>query len=115
LVGLDDVKLTISTLDIESTDAIPKTFNLEQNFPNPFNPTTAIQYHIPFDSHVKLIIYDLLGHEVSTIVDENKVIGNHIIQWNGKDNLGQVVSGGIYFYKLQAGEFTRTRKMVLLK
>ena len=114
LVGLDDVKVIIE-LAIESTDIIPKLFILEQNFPNPFNSTTEIHYYLAFDSQIKIIIYDINGHEVNTIVNDHKLLGQHKIHWNGKDNLGQSVSGGIYFYKLQAGDFTHTRKMVLLK
>ena len=117
IVGLDDVKLVANgTVGIDNhITRKPSEFVLEQNFPNPFNPITAIQYNVPFDSHVKIIIYDLVGREVNTIVNEIKVMGNHMIHWNGKDNFGQTVSGGIYFYKLQAGDFTQTRKMLLLR
>ena len=116
IVGLDGVKLLSNgTVGIENINFKLESFSLEQNFPNPFNPTTAIHYYVPFDSPVIIIIYDLMGREVNTIVNDNKVFGNHITQWNGKDNFGQTVSGGIYFYKLQAGDFSQTRKMLLLK
>lgn len=104
-----------STVSVESTDSNPTSFTLEQNFPNPFNPITTIHYYVPFDSQVKIIIYDLMGREVNTVVNDYMAIGNHIIQWNGRDDLGQLVSGGIYFYKLQAGDFTQTKKMLLMK
>ena len=116
LVGLDDVKLVAnSSVEIKSTDILPKSFTIEQNFPNPFNPITTIDYYVPYDSNVKIIIYDLMGREVNTIVDDFKVIGNYRSNWNGRNDIGQIVSGGVYFYKLQSGDFTQTRKMVLMK
>ena len=90
-------------------------FKLNQNYPNPFNPTTSITYEVQHESNVNLIIYDLLGNEINTIINEYKQAGQYIVNWDGTDNTGQSVSGGIYFYKLQAGDFTQTKKMVLLK
>jgi hypothetical protein len=94
---------------------IPQEFNIAQNYPNPFNPKTTIQYTISIDSEVNIVIYDLMGKEVMTLVKEYKQVGQYTTNWNGKDNSGQSVSGGVYFYKLQAGDFIQTRKMVLLK
>lgn len=102
-------------LNINSDIVMPDRFSLIQNFPNPFNPTTTIKYTLPNDSEVKIVIFDLMGHEVITLINDFKSLGQHTATWNGKDNLGQSVSGGIYFYKLQAGDFIQTRKMVLLK
>ncbi len=90
-------------------------FKLNQNYPNPFNPTTSIVYEIQHESNVNIIIYDLLGNEINTIVNEYKQVRQYIVNWDGKDNTGKSVSGGIYFCKLQAGDFIQTRKMLLLK
>ncbi len=88
----------------------PKDFSLLQNYPNPFNPTTIICYRLPEKAHVTLKIYDVLGQEIATLVDGVKEAGNQQELWNAMD-----VAGGIYFYRLHAGRFTESRKMVLLK
>ena len=94
---------------------IPKAINIAQNYPNPFNPITTIQYNLSVDSEVNIVIYDLMGKEVMTLVKEYKQVGQYQVNWDGRDNAGQLVSGGIYFYKLQVEDFIQTRKMVLLK
>ena len=81
-----------------------------QNYPNPFNPVTKINYAIPVDSDVSLILYNLRGHEVARLVDSKRIAGNHSISWNASN-----VASGIYFYRLKAGDFVQTRKMVLSK
>ncbi|MCX7610972.1 MAG: T9SS type A sorting domain-containing protein [Ignavibacterium sp.] len=87
-------------------------FTLEQNYPNPFNPTTVISYQIPVNSNVSLKLYDVLGNEVATLVNEYKEAGRYKVELN----VGQMsLSSGIYFYKLQAGEFTEIKKMILSK
>lgn len=90
-------------------------FKLEQNYPNPFNPVTTIQYKIDQRSGVSIIIYDLLGNKIKTLVNEVKLPGQYGVLWNGENNLGQPVSSGIYLYKLQIGDFIQTRKMAYLK
>ena len=87
-----------------------KNYELYQNYPNPFNPVTKINYAIPVDSDVSLILYNLRGHEVARLVDSKRIAGNHSISWNASN-----VASGIYFYRLQIGDFVQTRKMVLLK
>ncbi len=104
-----------SWLDVKNDITIPTEFKLSQNYPNPFNPTTSIVYEIQHESNVKLVIYDLVGNKIRTLVNDYKQVGQHTISWDGRDNLGQAVSGGIYFCKLQAGDFIQTRKMLLLK
>jgi hypothetical protein len=89
---------------------IPIKFELLQNFPNPFNAQTTIQYSIPEASHVTIIVYDLLGRNVATIVNEEKQSGYHQVIWNSHN-----VSSGIFFYNIQACEFVETKKMILLK
>lgn len=89
---------------------IPQNFELTQNYPNPFNPSTTIEYSIPKDASVSLKIYDVLGKEVATLVNDQKAAGTYILNWNASN-----FSSGIYFYRLTAGEFTETKKMFLVK
>ncbi len=94
---------------------IPAEYSLEQNYPNPFNPSTIIEFMIPVQAEVSLKIYDLLGSEVATLVNEVRDAGQHFVQWNGKNGMGQSVNSGIYFYTMKAGDFVSTKKMMLLK
>jgi hypothetical protein len=94
---------------------LPAKFELSQNYPNPFNPSTSIKYYIPKNSYVTLVVYDMLGREVISLVNEQESPGYHEVSWNGLDNKGESVSSGIYVYKLTAGSFTQTKKMNLLK
>ena len=91
-------------------DKLPSKFSLEQNYPNPFNPTTSISYQLTAFSHVMLKVYDLLGREVATLVDEMKQPGRYEVKFNGSN-----ISSGTYFYRLQAGDFISTKKLVLMK
>ena len=103
---------------VEETD-MPSSFALKQNFPNPFNPETTIGYRISADSDVSLEIYDTLGQKVRTLVQEHKSPGNYNIIWNAKNESGQIVSSGIYFFTLKAksasGMFFDKRKMLLIR
>ena len=94
---------------------IPETFLLRQNFPNPFNPITTMLYDLPEDSKVSIFIYDLLGRHIRTLIDQDLSAGYHKVLWDATDDLGRPVSAGVYLYQIQAGEFTQTRKMLLLK
>jgi hypothetical protein len=95
---------------------IPESFSLDQNYPNPFNPSTTISFSVPFRSNVTLRIYDLLGREVRTLVNnESLEPGKHRVDWNGRDRYGEGVASGMYFYKLEGKEFSITRQMVLMK
>lgn len=94
---------------------LPEDFGLYQNYPNPFNPETRIEYDLPKTAAVRLIIYNILGREVSRLVDEEKPAGRHNVLWNGRDAGGLRASSGIYIYSLQAGEFRASRKMVLVQ
>ena len=96
--------------DSPPADAIPREFALGQNYPNPFNPATTIKYALPRLSQVLLTIYNLRGEEVARLVDGEQPSGYHAATWDAS-----TVSSGIYFYRLQAGEFVGTKKMVLLK
>ena len=94
----------------EDISITPFSFQLEQNYPNPFNPVTTISYLLPSTSEVLLIVYNLLGEEIARLVDGIQSTGFHQITWDASG-----VSSGIYFYRIQAGGFTQTRKMLLLK
>ncbi|HSD64801.1 MAG TPA: T9SS type A sorting domain-containing protein, partial [Ignavibacteriaceae bacterium] len=94
---------------------IPEKYALEQNFPNPFNPETNIGYQIAKQGRVTLIIYNLLGEEVKTLVNKDQYPGKYNVTWNGKNNDNLPLSSGIYFYKLQTGNIVLTKKLVLLK
>ncbi|MDR3666574.1 MAG: T9SS type A sorting domain-containing protein [Ignavibacteriaceae bacterium] len=88
----------------------PKDYKLAQNYPNPFNPSTTIQYQLPFDSRVSLIIYDILGKEVATLINEQQPAGFKEITFNA-----QRFASGVYIYRLSAGKFVDTKKMMVLK
>ena len=94
---------------------LPESYLLEQNYPNPFNPSTVINYQLPVYGRVELKIFDVLGREVSTLVNEEKSPGKYQVQWNGTNSFGNFVSSGIYFYRLTSGKFTEIKKMVLIK
>ena len=102
------VESTISVREI--TGQLPSSFSLGQNYPNPFNPLTIIEYSLPRSGDVSLIIYNLLGEEVARLVDGFQQAGEYNTNWNAAN-----VASGVYFYRLQAGDFVRTRKMVYLK
>ena len=94
---------------------VPNEFALDQNYPNPFNPETTIRYDLPESSHVVLKIFNILGEEVKTLVDAEQTAGIKTIIWNGKDKLGKDVSSGAYIYQMQAGGFTKVKKLTLLR
>lgn len=93
----------------------PETFELSQNYPNPFNPETKIRFQLPNAGEVVLKIYDVLGREVRTLVDARKEAGFHELVWDARDNFGQRVSSGVYYYQILSGEFRQTKRMLLLK
>ncbi len=108
----DDVTLEKSNLLIRNFkgEGIPIVYDLTQNFPNPFNPSTTIRYQIPQDGIVTLKIYDILGSEVATLVNEEKVAGKYEVNFNAS-----TLASGVYIYKIQAGDFVSSKKMILLK
>ncbi|CUT06032.1 T9SS type A sorting domain-containing protein, partial [Candidatus Kryptobacter tengchongensis] len=94
---------------------IPKEFYLDQNYPNPFNPSTDIEFSVPIAVNVEIKIYDILGREVATLIDEFVQPGKYRVRWNGTDKTGKFVASGVYFYVMKAGKFVQTKKMMLLK
>ncbi|MFH2037429.1 MAG: T9SS type A sorting domain-containing protein [Candidatus Zixiibacteriota bacterium] len=114
--NLARIYLLDPTTDVDQGIAInPERFELAQNHPNPFNPTTRIEYSLPRRSNVVISVFNILGQKVSTLVDENQSSGNHAVIWNGTDGNGEPIASGIYFYRMVAGEFTQSRKMMLIK
>lgn len=105
---LSDAGGTISVQQIGSE--VPNNFELSQNYPNPFNPETSIEFSVPMNSIVKLTIYDALGREVETLVNKEMTTGKYIAKWNASK-----YSSGVYFYRLQADNFVKTHKMLLVK
>ena len=94
---------------------VPEIFALHQNYPNPFNPVTNLRYDLPEPAQVTLTIYDLIGREVTQVVNTIQEAGFKSVQWDATDSFGKPVSAGVYLYQIQAGEFVQTKKMVLLK
>ena len=104
-----------SALSVENGDILPDQFELHANFPNPFNPTTSINYDLPENASVSLMIYDIMGREIKHLVNEAQNAGFKAIMWDGTNNFGQQVGTGMYLYQIKAGSFTQTRKMLLMK
>jgi len=96
--------------DVVEVELIPVQYALFQNYPNPFNPSTKITYTIPELSFITLKVYDVLGKEIATLVNEEKPAGNYEVEFDSSE-----LTSGIYFYRLQAGSFVETKKMILLK
>jgi flagellar hook assembly protein FlgD len=107
--------MNITEIDKNKNSNIPLQYYLEQNFPNPFNPSTTIQYNLPNQEQVKLNVYNVLGQLVKTLVNSFQSAGFHSVIWDGSNNNGQKVSSGIYFYKIDAGKFINIKKMILIK
>ena len=103
-------ELMIGIQDVISVEGLPDKFALEQNYPNPFNPTTTISYQLPTTSFVKLSIYDISGRLVEILVNEMKNDGCYLVVWNAEQ-----VSSGIYFYRIDAGEFSSVKKCLVVK
>jgi len=101
----------IASVPLERT---PQGFALLQNYPNPFNPSTIIQYQLPMNTHVTVAVYDAMGREVATLVNSYQAAGNYSIQFNAAFG-SHVLSSGVYFYRLNAGSFVSTKKLVLMK
>ena len=121
-----DVRLTYAFFDsnynlLDQKDSIvnrvyiPQKFSLNQNYPNPFNPKTTIQFSLPKDSNVKLFVYDVNGKIVKEIINHNIEAGNYKVVWDGTNKDGLFVGSGVYFYRIKAGSFIASQKMIFLK
>ena len=107
---------------VENEGTLPLSFELYQNFPNPFNPSTTIMFDVPWQSRLTIAVYNLLGQQVVTLVNEEKSAGRYSLMWHGRNNDGAPVATGVYFYRIQAESlggqkqtFVQTRKLVLVK
>jgi hypothetical protein len=110
--------ITITGSDVRSLGTggnVPTTYALEQNYPNPFNASTVVRFSIPHDGRVRLEVFDVLGRKVRTLVDDVKPLGLYAVDWDGTDNSGTPVSTGVYFYRIQTADYSKTRSMLLLK
>ena len=103
------------TDELANQERIPEVFALHQNYPNPFNPTTFIKYDLPNDTHVKIVVYDLMGREVCTLINEKQNAGYKSLIWNGRNNYGPVVSSGFYIYHMITDEYQSHKKMTVIK
>ena len=115
--GLDDIYWSGGgeVLKISNSNSISDRFLLNDNYPNPFNPSTIINYNIPENDFVKITIYDMMGRAVKTLVNGSQTAGYKSVQWNATNDRNEPVSAGLYLYTIQAGEFRQTKKMLLLK
>lgn len=114
----NEVEAVVVTTPVHNEPTLPEDYALEQNHPNPFNPTTVVRYAIP-ERHgegvVRLEIFNLLGQKIRTLVQERQPAGAYSVTWDGRDEAGRPVSTGVYVYRLRAGDFVESRKMVLLR
>jgi len=110
----DTIRVYGLTVDVNETPNTPATYSLSQNYPNPFNPSTVISYQLPVSGVVSLKIYDILGREVSTLVNEEKPAGRYEVNFPATGGASSLASG-VYFYQIKAGSFVQTKKMILLK
>ena len=94
---------------------LPLSYQLYNNYPNPFNPITTVRYDLLNDEFVNITIYDMLGNVINNLVHDNQNSGYKSVQWDATNNQGQQVSAGVYLYSIEAGEFRQTKKMILLK
>ena len=115
LVGVDGAVDMLNYVEIGNLQSLPDQYGLNQNMPNPFNPSTAIGYRLPEAGLVRLAVYNLLGQEVRVLVNARKEAGSFTAAWDGTNAMGRRVASGVYLYRIQAGSFSATRRMLLLK
>ncbi|MFH1005905.1 MAG: T9SS type A sorting domain-containing protein [Candidatus Latescibacterota bacterium] len=99
----------------EATVSLPQEYFLYQNSPNPFNPTTVIRYQLPTDSHVEIVVYDVLGRKVQVLADGLEAADYRSVVWDGRDDLGRKAGSGVYLVRMQAKDFVEVRKMALIR
>ena len=115
LVDLTGSVDQITNVQVGNLNLLPQEYGLKQNMPNPFNPATTINYQIPEAGRVKIVLYNVLGQEVRTLVDQSMEAGFHNVVWDGADEYGRRVASGLYVYRMTADDFNHIRKMILLK
>ena len=109
-----EISTTITSVD-ERGRGVPTAYVMDQNYPNPFNPETTIRYQLPATGHVRLTIYNALGEEARQLINRIQPAAYHAVVWDGRDNAGNLLPSGVYLYRLESGEFTAIKKMVLMK
>lgn len=114
-IKVSNSDLKMIQLKIENGEALPTEFSLSQNYPNPFNPTTKMVIALPKSAQVEVNVYDILGRKVKTLVNEVRPAGYHTIEWNGTNELNNLVPSGVYFIRMTSGSFTSVKKIVMLK
>lgn len=107
-----DIRLPVQEFD---GPVLPEAYSISQNNPNPFNPTTSIDFALPTAAKTKIEVFNILGQKVKTLVDEYLTAGNKRVDWDGTDDRGSAVASGIYLYRITANDFTETKKMMLMK
>lgn len=103
------------TTSVKEESVVPTSFFMTQNYPNPFNPTTQIKFGIPSNANVKVVIYNMLGQQIKTLVNSNLAAGTYNLTWDGTNDAGMKVNSGAYIYRITAGNFVESKKMILLK
>ena len=98
-----------------SSGNLPLQNALYENYPNPFNPSTTIKYSLKETQQTTLAVYNTIGQKIRTLLDAPQAAGMHLVQWDGKNDRGQQVSSGVYFYKINAGKFVKTKRMMMLE
>jgi hypothetical protein len=114
---IQEVEMIATAID-EPTDhgqIIVSDYKLQNNYPNPFNPETIIEYYVPKAGNVSVVIYNIMGQKVRTLVDRDHTMGNHYAVWNGRDDDGNLVASGVYFYQLNGQDAVVTKKMTLVR
>jgi hypothetical protein len=123
-ITVDDLRLTLRgtdnsnlefTMDTTSGTLTPRVFALNANYPNPFNPMTKISFSLPETQDVKLAVYGIDGRKIATLINETRGPGLHEIVWTGRNDNGQAVASGMYFYRIDAGPYSQVHKMTLMK
>ena len=110
-----EIPIVVQVVSTEPEHFIPEEFSLRQNYPNPFNPVTTLRYDIPENSHVTITIYDMLGRQVKTLINQTQNPGYKSIIWDATNDYGKTMGAGVYLYQIHTGKFTQTKKMILLK
>ena len=104
-----------TAIDDEPQNGVPVRYGLKQNYPNPFNPSTTIRFSIPVANKVELVVYNILGQKVKTLISENMTAGYHSVTWKGENEQGVQLPSGIYFYRIKAGDFSEVKKMMYIR
>jgi hypothetical protein len=99
----------------EKRYSTPTDYALRQNYPNPFNPATQIRYDVPKPSRVRIDVFNVLGQKIRTLVDEQKPAGSHTVLWDGRMDNGDLAASGVYTYRMTTGDFTQSKKLLLMR